>query len=244
MDSNSLLAAPLNLMIKGGPLMWPLLACSIIGLTIIILKVIQFQKVQLGQVTFVQAITKAVARGHCSQAIEKLEQNPHPVAEVMKEAIVAGQDITLTEEDREGRISRVGAMQIHNLESYLRGLEIVANVSPLIGLLGTVMGMIAAFAALEAAGAKVDPGLLAGGIWEALITTAFGLFIGIPALAAYYIFEGRIERTRSLMQHSATEILEYLNRRYRAARSENLQMTASIDPSSARGLSNGGLVRA
>jgi biopolymer transport protein ExbB len=224
--------------------MWPLLACSIVGLTIIILKVIQFGKIQLGQVAFIQPITQAVARGHCNQAIEKLQQNPHPVARVISEAITAGQDITLTEEDRKGRVGRVGAMQIHHLESYLRGLEIVANVSPLIGLLGTVTGMIATFAALEAAGAKADPSLLAGGIWEALITTAFGLFIAIPALAIYYLFEGRIERTRSLMQHSATEILDYLNQRYRDARSENLQMKPSINPSSVRGMPDGGLVRA
>lgn len=244
MDSNSMFATTLDMMIKGGPLMWPLLACSIIGLTIIILKVIQFRKIQLGQVTFIQAIIRAVARGHCKQAIEKLQQNPHPVARIMKEAIAAGQDVTLTEEERNGRIARIGAMQIHKLESHLRGLEIVANVSPLIGLLGTVTGMIATFAALEATGTKVDPAMLAGGIREALVTTAFGLFIGIPTLAVFYIFEGRIERTRRLMQHSATEILEYLNQRYRDALSENLQLESPIFPSSARALVDSGLVKA
>jgi biopolymer transport protein ExbB len=244
MDSNSLLAVPLNLMIKGGILMWPLLACSIIGLTIIILKVIQFQRIRLGQIAFVQAITRAVARGHCVQAIEKLKQNPHPVAQVMLEAINAGQDVTLTEEDREGQVSRAGALQIRNLESYLRGLEIVANVSPLIGLLGTVTEMMIAFAALEAAGSEVNPGLLAGGIWEALITTAFGLFIAIPTLAAFYLLEGRIERTRNIMQDSATEVLEHLNQRYRHAREEMLQVRTTSTPSPALGMANGSLMKA
>jgi biopolymer transport protein ExbB len=246
MDSNSLLATPLNLMIKGGILMWPLLACSIIGLTIIIVKVIQFHRIRLGQIAFIQAIVRAVARGHCGQAIEKLKQNPHPAACVMLEAIYAGQDISLTAEDREGQVSRAGAFQIRNLESYLRGLEIVANVSPLIGLLGTVTGMIIAFAALEAAGSKVDPGLLAGGIWEALITTAFGLFIAIPALAAFYLLEGRIERTRSIMQDAATEILEHLNQRYRHAREEGLQVgkTAGAAPAPALGIADGSLMKA
>jgi biopolymer transport protein ExbB len=244
MDSNSLLATPLNLMIKGGILMWPLLACAIIGLSIIILKIIQFRRIRLGQVAFVQAIIRAVARGHCRQAIEKLKENPHPAAYVLLEAINAGQDITLTEEYRDSQVSRVGALQIRNLKGYLRGLAIVANISPLIGLLGTVTGMIIAFAALEATGSKVDPGLLAGGIWEALIPTAFGLLIAIPALIAFYLLEGRIERTRSIMQDAAAEILEHLNQRYRHAREERLKVAKTATPVPDLGIADGSLMKA
>ena len=83
----------------------------------------------------------------------------------------------------------------------------IANLSPLLGLLGTVMGMIGAFAQLEGAGTKVDPALLAGGIWEALLTTAFGLSVAIPSLAAYYILEGQVDNVRANMKDAATRVL-------------------------------------
>ena len=89
----------------------------------------------------------------------------------------------------------------------------IANLSPLLGLLGTVLGMIKAFSKLESAGTKVDPTILAGGIWDALLTTAFGLSVAIPALAAFYLLEGKVENSRSLMKDSATRVIStrYLN---------------------------------
>ena len=180
--------------------------------------------------------------GNLEQAKNELHVNPHPIARVMEEAIVAVQDETLSEEGREGQVSRAGSQEVRNLESYLRGLEIVGNTSPLIGLLGTVTGMISAFAALESAGTKVDPSLLAGGIWEALLTTAFGLFVGIPTLAAFYLFEGRLERVRNMMQEAATQLLEHFSS-HRVEREPGriqantaVSVSASADPVADSGL--------
>ncbi|MFP6717413.1 MAG: MotA/TolQ/ExbB proton channel family protein, partial [Alphaproteobacteria bacterium] len=88
-----------------------------------------------------------------------------------------------------------------------------ANLSPLLGLLGTVLGMIKAFARLESAGTKVDPAILAGGIWEALLTTAFGLSVAIPALAAFYILEGQVENVRAQMKDATIRVLGILSSR-------------------------------
>jgi biopolymer transport protein ExbB len=93
----------------------------------------------------------------------------------------------------------------------MRGLELVANVSPLLGLLGTVIGMVDAFAALEQAGSKVDPSLLAGGIWTALLTTVAGLSVAIPALAAHNIFDGKIESVRARMRDITIRIFSLSN---------------------------------
>lgn len=89
----------------------------------------------------------------------------------------------------------------------MRGLELVGNISPLLGLLGTVMGMVTAFARLGEAGNRVDPAMLASGIWEALITTVAGLVVAIPAVAAYYVIDGFIERVRSTMKDVTVQIL-------------------------------------
>ena len=77
----------------------------------------------------------------------------------------------------------------------------ISNIAPLLGLLGTVIGMITAFSKLEESGSRVDPAILAGGIWEALLTTAFGLIVAIPALAAFYWLDGRVDNVREDMRH-------------------------------------------
>jgi biopolymer transport protein ExbB len=89
----------------------------------------------------------------------------------------------------------------------LRGLELASTIAPLLGLLGTVTGMIAAFQALQEAGSRADPALLAGGIWEALLTTAAGMAVAIPAQVALTWFDGVIDRQRHEMEDAATRIL-------------------------------------
>jgi biopolymer transport protein ExbB len=89
----------------------------------------------------------------------------------------------------------------------MRGLEMVSTVAPLLGLLGTVTGMVKTFSGINQIGARVDPAILAGGIWEALIATVAGLMVAIPALAAHYIIDSRIDSIRSTMTDAVTYIL-------------------------------------
>ena len=97
-------------------------------------------------------------------------------------------------------------LQLENLRSHMRMLEVIAALSPLLGLLGTVLGMIKVFRELELAGSKVDPSILSGGIWEALLTTALGLSIAIPAVLMVNYFDRVIDRTRHRMEDSATQV--------------------------------------
>ncbi len=213
----ALLFDPLGLLLdgwglieRGGPVMYVLLALSIAAVAIIALKLWQFTAARLGAVGFIEATMRHVMSGRPNDALQELAASRNPIARVLEEAVTAAMQADLSTEDRESRVARVGSAQIRRLEGGLRVLEIIGNLSPLLGLLGTVMGMIAAFAALEAAGAKIQPGLLAGGIWEALLTTAFGLTVAIPALAGFYILDGQVERAREVMQEASAEILERL----------------------------------
>ena len=112
----------------------------------------------------------------------------------------------VSEDTIKEEVTRVAGLELDNLRSGLRLLALIANLSPLIGLLGTVLGMIRAFQALEAAGSRVDPSILSGGIWIALLTTAAGLIVAIPAAAAHNWMEGVVYRSQRAMEDAVTRV--------------------------------------
>ncbi len=113
-------------------------------------------------------------------------------------------DATLREE-----LVRVASRQLETLSGYLRALEVIATLSPLLGLLGTVLGMIQAFQELAIAGSQVDPALLSGGIWQALLTTALGLAVAIPVVLVHSWLERRVERCGHAMEDAVTRVFTF-----------------------------------
>ncbi len=192
--------AAADLLRKGGVVMYVLLLMSVSSLTIILLKFIQFFR--LGESR--SSMMELVSTGSTHEIRRRLAHSRHPAARVVEVALDTGH---LPRELQEAEIDRIGSIEIRSLESYIRSLEVVANLSPLVGLLGTVIGMIKAFGRLEEAGARVDPSQLAGGIWEALLTTAFGLIVAIPALGAVHYLERKIESARALMRDLAARVI-------------------------------------
>jgi biopolymer transport protein ExbB len=190
----------LKLILKGGPVMIILIIMSIISLAIILLKIYQFFKSDIYNSNKVIPVFKLLKDNKIVQAQELLNTIIHPSSEIILSIIDNKQ---LSNEDRENEVSIIGEKQIRNLEFLLKPLELIANIAPLLGLLGTVIGMITAFSKLENAGSKVDPAILAGGIWEALLTTAFGLIVAIPALGAFYWLDGKVDKVREDMRHAA-----------------------------------------
>ena len=197
---------------QGGAVMYVLLFMSVLATAIILMKLYQFFRSGLRRLAFVDDTVSAVQRGEHEQAIKSLQQHDNPVARVLESAIHYGADPVMSTGDVEAEVSRVGSAQIRNLESWLRGLSSIAHLSPLLGLLGTVTGMIAAFMSLEAAGSRVDPSILSGGIWEALLTTAFGLTVAIPAMAAFYYLEGEVDRSRAAMKDASIRVLRHFGK--------------------------------
>ena len=177
-----------------------LLILSIVSLTIIILKSYQFYRSEIYSSNKFIPIFKLLRENQITKAQELLNSIIHPSSKIILSII---HNKKLNNEDRENEVSIIGEKQIRNLEFLLKPLEVIANIAPLLGLLGTVIGMITAFSKLENAGSKVDPSILAGGIWEALLTTAFGLIVAIPALGAFYWLDGKVDKVREEMRHAA-----------------------------------------
>lgn len=213
MTGDEILSNGFGLLEKGGWVMYVLLALSILGLAIILLKAVQFRQLKLRRLGFVDDAIAKITGGKIPEARAILSGHRNPVARVMEAAVETAATPGLDEKERDAEISRVGTGEIQKMETYLGGLEVIANLSPLLGLLGTVIGMITAFAELQQAGSEVDPTILAGGIWEALLTTAFGLSIAIPALAAFYLLEAQVERVRNAMKDSVVRINRALGRK-------------------------------
>ena len=197
---------------QGGSVMYVLLFMSILATAIILLKLYQFYRSGLRQTAFVEDTVSALARGEHDLALRNLQQQASPVARVLESAVSFGANPAMSSGDVEAEVSRVGSAQIRSLESWLRGLSSIAHLSPLLGLLGTVTGMIVAFMNLEQAGSRVDPSILSGGIWEALLTTAFGLTVAIPAMAAFYYLEGEVDHVRAAMKDASIQVLRHFGK--------------------------------
>lgn len=192
---------------KGGPVMYVLAALSIYALAVIFYKIFQFARAQVFRKDFIEPAMHAIKSAEYERVETALNRLQTPVSRVMLVALHSVRNRDMTQQSREAEVARVGSSEVRYLEQHLRGLDLVANISPLLGLLGTVAGMVTAFSKLEEAGSRVDPSLLAGGIWEALLTTVGGLVVGILALGAHYVIDGVVERTRATMLDLAVRIL-------------------------------------
>ncbi|MGF1553316.1 MAG: MotA/TolQ/ExbB proton channel family protein [Paracoccaceae bacterium] len=194
-----------GLLVVGGPVVAILVAMSVAALGVVIAKTIQFALARVGRREAARAVVAAWRTGRADEALRRAEAARDPVGRVLGVALsclAAGRPEAKAREEAE----RVGAETLEDLRAWLKPLEVIAALAPLLGLFGTVLGMIDAFAALEAAGSRVDPALLSGGIWEALLTTAVGLGVAIPTVAALGWLDRRVERTAHLMDTSLSAV--------------------------------------
>lgn len=198
----------LDLFEKGGIIMFPLLGLSIYGLAVVFYKIYQLAASDALNTRFIDPVMAHVKRGELTHSAQMLAKERGPIARIMRVSIECILNRDMTMKSREAEIGRVGSAEVRYLESHIRGLEMISTTAPLLGLLGTVIGMVSAFAKLGDAGSRVDPSLLAGGIWEALLTTVAGLVVAIPAIAVYYIVDGIIEKVRANMRDVTIQILE------------------------------------
>lgn len=195
----------LDLTRLGGPVMWLLLLMSVALLTMVGVKLWQFSNLQLSERDFVEDVIDDWHQADIGVAYGYLADHPSPLASVLLSTM------RMTEVDSDsaqGEGIRVANRHLQELRGLLKPIELIATLSPLLGLLGTVIGMIRAFQSLELAGAQVDPSVLSGGIWEALLTTAAGLTVAIPAVVMLNYFERQIDLLRAAMQDGITQILQ------------------------------------
>jgi biopolymer transport protein ExbB len=177
------------LFVKGGPVMIPIAVLSVLGLAVTIEKLISLRASKVIQRDVVNAIESIRSPADIPMAIKFCERYTTPFANTVRVGLEeAGEPLPLVRQAMED----TGRREAKRLERYMVVLETVAAASPLLGLLGTVLGMIKVFSVISIAGVG-QAGLLSGGIAEALLTTAFGLVVGIPALVAYNFLDSRIE---------------------------------------------------
>ena len=194
-------------LVRGGPVMYVLLGFSILALAAVLVKAVEFARLRAFSDRFVGDVLDRLSVGDHREAERILASQHHPVARVMGATLTAACDPRFDDKSIQTEVSRVGSAEIRHLESWLRALSAMGHLSPLLGLFGTVLGMIEAFMTIEHAGAAVNPAELAGGIWEALLTTAFGLMVAIPVMAAFYLFEGEVDRLRAMMKDGSLRVL-------------------------------------
>ncbi len=201
------LGQALTFLQRGGPAIWSITLLSVVALALILWKV--WRLAMTGAWTGGRRAQRAVAlwaEGREQDALDHLEGRRTCRAILVRTAMAARRDGTLDDVGARAETERVARGLIAAARGGLRPLELIATIAPLLGLLGTVMGMIAAFQALQEAGSRADPAILAGGIWEALLTTAAGMAVAIPASMALTWFESVVDRLRQEMEDAATRI--------------------------------------
>lgn len=188
--------------------MVPIYLCSAVALAIFCKKILEFRARRLADVAWLDQVLDALNSRDISQARTRADATAHPAGPV----VVSMLDILRKRPDRvEAEARRVGSIKLQQLEKHVGGLSFVAQAAPLLGLLGTVIGMVELFMSLQGTGmATVDVALLATGIWTALLTTAAGLMVAVPALAGYAYLNSRTDRFRLTLRDSIERVLTAL----------------------------------
>ncbi len=189
---------------QGGPAIWAITTLSVLALAVILWKLWRFLLIGAWARGRARGAVELWVRGEHDSARARVARSRTLRSRVLRAAFAARTD--LTEERAREETARVARNALGDATGGLRALELIATIAPLLGLLGTVLGMIAAFQTLQQSGNRADPAMLAGGIWEALLTTAAGMAVAIPASAALTWFEAVIERMRRDVEDAATRI--------------------------------------
>ncbi len=210
------LAAAAGLLERGGPALWAIGALSVVGLAVILWKVWRLLRTGAWRGAKARRAVRLFLEDRPAEALAAARTGrglrARLVAATLAALLERGYDAALAREEA----SRVAKGLLAEARSGLRALETIVTVAPLLGLFGTVLGMIEAFRALQATGARADPSTLAGGIWEALLTTAAGMAVAIPAALALAWFEAVIAGLRRDMEDMASRLLTHAEHRLTA----------------------------
>jgi biopolymer transport protein ExbB len=195
-----------ELIAKGGELMYPILAASVFALAVIVERLIVLSRTPTPHRSEISKLLDKVRGGERSAVKAQLAKGRSPVYDVMRAAYDAVGD----DRAREKAVGLAGDAVLRDLNQRLPWLAVLGSLIPLIGLLGTVVGMIRVFSRVADAGDVSDISLLAGGIWEALLTTAAGLTVAIPILFAYHALLGRVDRIAYEMRYAGESLIAAL----------------------------------
>jgi len=194
---------------KGGVLVIPILFCSVLALAIFTERLIRFARMRRRGLGLATKVALHLKNEEEPQAYELARKSDSPMGRVLAQAMeVKDQD----RETLETVIVHATEGEVRGLSQYLQALATIANIAPLLGLLGTVLGMIKAFMVIQQMGGKVNAAVLAGGIWEAMMTTALGLAVALPAMVAHSYLVARVDKYEARLQDGAVTFIKTLVR--------------------------------
>lgn len=190
----------------GGPALWLIATLSVLTLALILWKAWRMALMGAWSGAATRQAVELWTQGNADTALQTVAGRRSLRARLAHHAMTSRLDPAFNEAQAREETTRAAKADLARAREGLRALELIATIAPLLGLLGTVLGMIAAFQALQEAGNQADPATLAGGIWEALLTTAAGMAVAIPASMALTWFESIADRLQADMEDAATRI--------------------------------------
>lgn len=197
-----------ELFMAGGWLMWPLLALGGATIFIFVERYIAIRKASQWDINFMNRIRDYIYEGKIASAIDLCKSTNTPISRMIIKGI---ERIGRPMADVQNAIENVANLEVSRLETGLPALASIAGGAPMIGFLGTVIGMVQAFMTMEGAGGTVDMGILSGGMYVAMITTVAGLVVGIPAYFGYNYLVAKIERLVFHMESNSIAFMDILN---------------------------------
>ena len=190
---------------KGGVLVIPILLCSVLALAIFAERLIHYARLRSRGAGLTERVVALIRQGKDQAAYETAVNSQSPMGQVLAQAMgVKNQDRHVIE----SVIAHATDTEVRKLSSYTQALATIGNIAPLLGLLGTVIGMIKAFMVIQQMGGKVNAAVLAGGIWEAMLTTALGLAVALLTMVAYSYLIARIEKYEAKLQEGSVAFLK------------------------------------
>jgi len=197
----------LELFLKGGLVMWPILLCSFVAVAIIIEKSIVLSRAKIDPRPLLMKVRSALSRNDVKGAIDACSAVTAPIGAILKRGVL---NFSKGSQAIKEGIETAAKEEIFDLEKRLGTLANISAISPMLGFLGTVMGMVLAFQSIEQLGGNADATALASGIWHGLLCSAFGLIVGIPALFFYNLFVASITRHVHTLEVATEEFFSAL----------------------------------
>jgi biopolymer transport protein ExbB len=201
-------------------MMWVLLLLAVLVLVLFIERTFYLHRGQIKATRFVDGIKNTLAKRRIVEALTLCEETPGPVAAVVKAALIHAHD---DETRMRYAVQEAAVVELPALERRLGSIAAIAQVAPMVGLLGTVLGMATTFHAFMQGGQYATAQALSFGMWQALLATAGSLVLAIPAHLAYHFLQGRVRSLVRDVEWSGNEIMRYLLIDYRKEEAESLQ---------------------
>lgn len=199
-----------DVLIKGGPILWVILALAIPVLAILVERILYFRRIATDEDKLFARVKGAIEKGHFDEALAICDTVEAPIGGLIRAGI---ENRSLSESDLKEAVRDAAVKELPLIERTIPAVNVIAGIAPMVGLLGTVTGIINSFNVLGEFGAVSDPSVLAKGISEALLTTAAGIVIAVPAMVAYAWLSGKANAVIGRLEGQANELVRLVRRK-------------------------------